>query len=47
MISTLPVAIAKLPDMLYPRCAITIEGNLGNGQFGSVFKGLLKMGKAR
>ena len=47
MIDTLPPAILRLPDMLYPRCSINIEEGIGYGNFGAVFKGNLRMGKAR
>ena len=47
MISTLPLAFLKLPDMLYPRCSIMIEEGIGYGNFGTVLKGNLRIGKAR
>ena len=47
MISSLPSAILKLPDMLYPRCSITIEEGIGFGNFGTVCKGSLRIGNAR
>ena len=47
MFSELPDSISQLPDMLYPRCSVDIEEKLGHGNFGSVLKGYLKMGKAR
>ena len=46
-ISELPSTLTETPDMLYPRCIVSMEGDLGIGNFGSVFKGSLKMGKAR
>ena len=47
MVSELPSILTKSPYMLYPRCIVTIEGDLGKGNFGTVFIGNLKMGKAR
>ena len=47
MISTLPSAILKVPDMLYPRCSINIEEGIGKGNFGAVFKGKVRIGNAR
>ena len=47
MITSLPSAILKLPDMLYPRCSVTIEEGLGFGNFGTVFKGSLRIANAR
>ena len=39
--------ISEMPDMLFPRCSTDIIGTLGHGNFGSVFKGSLKLGNAR
>lgn len=47
MLHSLPSAIQRLPDMLYPRCSINIEEGIGYGNFGAVFKGNLRLGKAR
>ena len=47
MISSLPSDILKLPDMLYPRCSVTIEEGIGFGNFGTVCKGSLRIGNAR
>ena len=47
MISSLPSAFLKLPDMLYPRCSINIEEGIGFGNFGTVCKGSLRIGNAR
>ena len=47
MVSSLPSAILKVPDMLYPRCLINIEEGIGKGNFGAVLKGKVKIGNAR
>ena len=47
MVSSLPSDILKLPDMLYPRCSVTIEEGIGFGNFGTVCKGSLRIGNAR
>lgn len=47
MISSLPSAILKIPDMLYPRCSINMEEGIGKGNFGAVFKGKVRIGNAR
>ena len=47
IMSSLPKPMSEMPDMLFPRCCTDIDGTLGHGNFGSVFKGSLKMGNAR
>ena len=49
IIATLPKPLLDAPDMLYPRSSLDIEKDieLGHGNFGSVFKGNLTIGKAR
>ena len=47
MISLLPSAILKVPDMLYPRCSINIEEGIGKGNFGAVLKGKVRIANAR
>ena len=47
MVASLPSDILKLPDMLYPRCSVTIEEGIGFGNFGTVCKGSLRIGNAR
>ena len=46
-LNTLPKTIAELEDILYPRCTVDMEEKLGYGNYGSVLKGYLRMGKAR
>ena len=47
ILNTLPNPIAELEDILYPRCTVDMEEKLGYGNYGSVLKGYLRMGKAR
>ena len=47
ILSTLPKPIIELKDILYPRCTVDMEEKLGYGNYGSVLKGYLRMGKAR
>ena len=47
ILNTLPKPIIELQDILYPRCTVDMEEKLGCGNYGSVLKGYLSMGKAR